>query len=266
MRRTATAARSVTGSCSASARPPRCARRASWTASSPPCRRTPRDAGCPSSRSPPKQRPRSGRWPRPGLGGVWQRLGMDRWFATLGDDRGAEVLAHAVFAMVANRLVDPCSNRRLPEWVEGDVTMPAAFTVPSADQWYRALDVVADTNQATETELHSTLCDLANMDLRLVCYDLTSTYFEGSTRPAEEFPSKAFGYSHLPSPARARHVPTPRRGDRRRGRHPHVGDDRPQHVDASPSPRRCRTAGRRRGHLQPGRGRLSVSRAPIGFG
>jgi transposase len=33
------------------------------------------------------------------------------------------------------------------------------------------------------------------MDLRLVCYDLTSTYFEGDPRPRGRFPSKAFGYS-----------------------------------------------------------------------
>ena len=39
------------------------------------------------------------------------------------------------------------------------------------------------------------LCDLTNLDLQLVCYDLTSTYFEGSTRPSDRLPSKAFGYS-----------------------------------------------------------------------
>lgn len=126
---------------------------------------------------------------------VWRQLGLDRWFADVGAGRGAEVLADAVFAMVANRLVDPCSKRRLPEWVERDVVMPSWFKAPSPDQYYRALDAVADSKEATETELYSALCDLANMDLRLVCYDLTSTYFEGDPRPGARFPSKAFGYS-----------------------------------------------------------------------
>ena len=126
---------------------------------------------------------------------VWHRLGLDRWFTALGAERGAEVLADAVFAMVANRLIDPCSKRRLPEWVEHDVVMPGGFCAPSPDQYYRALDVVAERKEATETELYSTLCDLSNMDLRLVCYDLTSTYFEGDPRPSDRFPSKAFGYS-----------------------------------------------------------------------
>jgi len=125
---------------------------------------------------------------------VWRRLGLDGWFATLGGRRD-RVVADAVFAMVANRLIDPCSKRRLPEWVECDVVMPAGFRPPSLDQYYRAVDVVADHKETTETELYAKLCDLTNMDLRLVCYDLTSTYFEGDRRTTTRFPSKAFGYS-----------------------------------------------------------------------
>lgn len=126
---------------------------------------------------------------------VWRRLGLERWFAGLGERRGAEVLAEAVFAMVANRLVDPCSKRRLPEWVAEDVVMPAGFVPPALEQYYRAVSAVADAKDATEAELFGRLCDLANMDLTLVCYDLTSTYFEGDRRPSVRFPSKAFGYS-----------------------------------------------------------------------
>ncbi len=33
------------------------------------------------------------------------------------------------------------------------------------------------------------------MDLRLVCYELTSSYVEGETTPSASFPSKAFRYS-----------------------------------------------------------------------
>jgi hypothetical protein len=126
---------------------------------------------------------------------VWQRLGLDGWFAGVGTVRGAERLADAVFAMVANRLIDPCSKRRLPEWSTDDVQMPQGWVAPSLDQYYRALDVVAATKDQTEVELFTRLCDLTNMDLRFVCYDLTSTYFEGATGPSDGFPSRAFGYS-----------------------------------------------------------------------
>ena len=33
---------------------------------------------------------------------MWRRLGLDVWFATVGAERGAEVLESAVWAMVAN--------------------------------------------------------------------------------------------------------------------------------------------------------------------
>lgn len=126
---------------------------------------------------------------------VWEQLGLDVWFAKQGADRGAEVLSEAVFAMVANRLIDPCSKRRLIEWVDRDVAMPEGWAAPSLNQYYRALDAVAASKETTETELYARLCDLTNMDLSMVCYDLTSTYFEGDPRPSEVFPSKAFGYS-----------------------------------------------------------------------
>ena len=126
---------------------------------------------------------------------VWERLGLGTWFAKVGAERGAEVLAEAVFAMVANRLIDPCSKRRLPEWVERDVVMGDGWIEPSLAQYYRALDAVAEAKAATETELYARLCDLTNMDLSMVCYDLTSTYFEGDVRPSDRFPSRAFGYS-----------------------------------------------------------------------
>ena len=126
---------------------------------------------------------------------LWQRLGLDGWFAEVGERRGAAVLEHAVFAMVANRLVAPCSKRRLTEWAASDVVMPAGWSAPSPDQYYRALDAVADAKDETEAHLYERLCDLSNLDLRLVCYDLTSTYFEGSARASDRFPSRAFGYS-----------------------------------------------------------------------
>ena len=125
----------------------------------------------------------------------WWRLGLDAHFAARGEARGAEHLDDTTFAMVANRLVAPCSKRALPEWLGADVVVPDGVVVPSVDQCYRALDAVAEAKEATEAHLYARLTDLANLDLRLVCYDLTSTYFEGDRRPSERFASKAFGYS-----------------------------------------------------------------------
>ena len=144
----------------------------------------------------------------PAVGGVaaaaavWEQLGLGGFFAQIGKKRGAGALEHAVLAMVANRLVDPCSKRRLPEWTTDDVVMPADWSAPSLDQYYRALDAIADVKPETEEHLYRRLCDLTNLNLRLVCYDLTSTYFEGFTRSSEGFPSRMFGYSRDHRPDR----------------------------------------------------------------
>ena len=54
---------------------------------------------------------------------------------------------------------------------------------------------LAEHKEATEAHLYSELCNLANLDLRLVCYDLTSSYFETVAVGRRAFPSLAFGYS-----------------------------------------------------------------------
>ena len=123
------------------------------------------------------------------------RLGLDEHFAVLGDGRRSRVLPDTVFAMVANRLTEPSSKRRtINEWLD-TVVLPAGVTAPNLDQCYRAIDALAEHKEATEAHLYSKLCNLANLDLRLVCYDLTSSYFETVAVGRRAFPSLAFGYS-----------------------------------------------------------------------
>jgi transposase len=127
---------------------------------------------------------------------VWDQLGLAGHFDEVGRSRRLSYsLGDAVFAMVANRLADPCSKRRLPEWLAEEVAMPAGFAAPELDQLYWALDQVEAAKDQSETHLYARLTDLANLDLRLVCYDLTSTYFEGAVGPSVRFPSRAFGFS-----------------------------------------------------------------------
>jgi transposase len=126
----------------------------------------------------------------------FSRLELDRYFEEMGDGRRAKHLADTVLVMVANRLVDPASKRKtIIDWVARDVAFADHVVLPSLEQCYRALDVVAESKESTESHCYGVLANLANLDLRLCCYDLTSTYFEGDPRPSERFSSKAFGYS-----------------------------------------------------------------------
>ena len=84
--------------------------------------------------------------------------------------------------------------RRQPPEV-GQIFEAKGRGAPSLDRLYRALDAVADFKDEIEAHCYTELCNLANLDLRLVCYDLTSTYFEGEEKTSARFASKAFGYS-----------------------------------------------------------------------
>ena len=123
-------------------------------------------------------------------------LGLDELFSALGSARRSVHLADTVFAMVANRLCAPSSKRRaILDWLGEDVALPDGVDSPSLDQCYRALDALCAGKDDLEAHCYSALCNLTNLDLRLVCYDLTSTYVEGDVAPSVRFPSKAFGYS-----------------------------------------------------------------------
>ena len=150
---------------------------------------------------------------------VWSyfcRLGLDEYFSLLGDGRRSKVVSDTVFAMVANRLIDPASRRRtITEWLSS-VALPPSVNPPSLDQCYRAVDTVSGAKEATEAHLYRQLRNLTNLDLRLVCYDITSSYFETRRRGEALF---------LPrlrlQPGPIRPAPDRDRAARHRRRHPH---------------------------------------------
>lgn len=124
---------------------------------------------------------------------VFQGLGLDRCLR--GARKNSATLADSVFVMIANRLISPWSKRRtITEWLDADVELPTGMVAPSLDQLYRALDAVADLKPVIEQHLYGELITLLGLDLRLCCYDLTSTYFEAAAGD-ERFTSKRFGYS-----------------------------------------------------------------------
>jgi hypothetical protein len=126
----------------------------------------------------------------------FSRLGLDELFSTVGAARRARNLPDTIFAMLANRLIEPSSKRRaITDWLDKDVVLPAGVATPSLDQCYRALDALCAAKDALETHCYARLTDLTNLDLRLCCYDLTSSYVESDPAPSLRFPSKAFGYS-----------------------------------------------------------------------
>jgi transposase len=136
------------------------------------------------------------------ISAYFDHLGLREHFRAIGDRRRSKNLADTIFVMVANRLCDPGSKRRtIHEWL-ATVALPEGVASPLLDQCYRGIDAIGDEKEATEELLYARLTDLTNLDLRLALYDLTSTYFETSRGPADEFSSRAYGYSRDHRPDR----------------------------------------------------------------
>ena len=133
----------------------------------------------------------------------WQQLGVQEIIDSLTKKRGlGRELADRALALVANRLCEPSSEhgmarwletdfvcdrwgrRWLPEWREESERLSSQRPrVRVKDrqlrQWYRTLDQMLVHKKQIEKELFLRLRNLFSLNVDLVFYDLTSTYFEG---------------------------------------------------------------------------------------
>jgi transposase len=110
---------------------------------------------------------------------LWEELSLGSHLRTLLESTEiTSPLEEAAFAMVLNRLCDPQSKLGVSEWVN-TVHRPE-FSKLKLQHYYKALDFLADHKEKIEVQLFSRIRSLFNMELDLVFWDTTSTYFEGS--------------------------------------------------------------------------------------
>jgi len=122
-------------------------------------------------------RPLGGAWV---VDALWRRLGIaDTLVALLGARRFATDVERVLFALVCNRALSPCSKLAAAEWVCEDVAIPGLGAMDD-DQAYRALDLLVEAD--AEAKLRETVffacADLLNLEVDLLFFDTTSTYFE----------------------------------------------------------------------------------------
>ncbi|MEZ5298037.1 MAG: IS1634 family transposase [Ilumatobacteraceae bacterium] len=121
------------------------------------------------------------------LDGLWRQLGVDRALATvLGGRKFTTDVERVLFALVANRAIDPASKLAAAEWASNDVAITGLDTMDD-DQAYRAMDllVAADAQAEVQEAVFFAVADLLNLEVDLLFFDTTSTYFE--TEDADEF-------------------------------------------------------------------------------
>ena len=103
----------------------------------------------------------------------------------------------ALATMVFSRLLAPQSELGIFAWRDRVWWPEFAATAPKLEHLYRALDALASIKEPLEEALFQRLQNLFNLEVDVVFYDLTSTYFEG-----EGPPLAAYGYSRDKRPDR----------------------------------------------------------------
>lgn len=115
------------------------------------------------------------------LDGLWSQLGVDTALAkVLGQRRFTTDVERVLFAMVANRAIDPASKLACADWASHDVAIGGLEDGMTDDQAYRAMDLLieADTTGEVQEAVFFSVADLLNLEVDLLFFDTTSTYFE----------------------------------------------------------------------------------------
>jgi len=122
----------------------------------------------------------------------WRKLGLDEILRTIGFSERARVLT---LAMTMNRLIQPCSEHAMPDWIRRSALadiLDVDFAHLRDKALYGHLDRLHPQRAPIEAALAERERTLFNCANTCVLYDLTSTYFEGQ---AALNPKAKRGYS-----------------------------------------------------------------------
>ncbi len=112
------------------------------------------------------------------LKGLWKRLGIDTCLAQTLTDRGFKApIADALFAMVANRALAPCSKLAVEEWASKDVHLDIEQPI-QVQHFYRGMDFLLKHEVEIQEKVFWATAQLLNLTVDLIFFDTTNTYFE----------------------------------------------------------------------------------------
>jgi hypothetical protein len=121
-----------------------------------------------------ESRPLGGTW---ALDALWSQLGIGPAMRKLLKGRRRDGSAERVlFALVANRALAPSSKLAAARWVSEDVLI-AGLPATSDDACYRAMDWLLEIKDQLERNVFDQVADLLNLEVDLLFFDTTSTYF-----------------------------------------------------------------------------------------
>ena len=117
---------------------------------------------------------------------LWERLGIGAAIRAVAAGRrlDGEAVERVVFALVAQRALEPGSKLAATRWVGERVAIDGC-TGLSDDQAYRAMDFLLDALDEIAAQIFGSVAHLLNLDLDIVFVDTTSTYWEVETADSD---------------------------------------------------------------------------------
>jgi Transposase DDE domain len=136
--------------------------------------------------------PMGGAWV---LDHLWRRLGVGRAIVGVaGSRRVTPLVERLLFCLVANRALDPMSKLAALEWAQNDTWLPGVSELGGDPQiFYRAMDFLLECDDQVQREVFFAVSDLLNLQVDLILFDTTSTYFEIPAEREDEL--RKFGES-----------------------------------------------------------------------
>ncbi|GHF66128.1 transposase [Kitasatospora xanthocidica] len=131
------------------------------------------------------------------LDGRWKPLGIDQALAKVLDARQFRTdVERALFALVANRAVAPSSKRAAAEWAGKDAVVPGVREL-AEQHAYRAMDLLVDegTQAAVQEAVFFAAANLLDLEVDLLFFDTTSTYFERDEADDSDDALRRYGHS-----------------------------------------------------------------------
>ncbi len=112
------------------------------------------------------------------LDALWSQLGIGKAIARVaGRGRGRSGVERAIFTMVCQRCLEPASKLEATRWLGRDVVL-AGIEAVSDDELYRAMDFLLACSERVQESVFFSVANLLNLEVDVIFFDTTSTYFE----------------------------------------------------------------------------------------
>ncbi len=112
------------------------------------------------------------------LKGLWKRIGIETCLTEAVKNRDFTTpVQDAIFTMVANRALAPCSKLAVEEWAEKDVYLDIEQPI-QVQHLYRSMDFLLEHASIIQEKVFWATAHLLNLTVDLIFFDTTNTYFE----------------------------------------------------------------------------------------